>query len=72
MRSHLRQMSWYFPQILLSFYMCDPKRIDITILVSVSGASTYKCPYIWSRDATAPANAPTKPTVRQSTIQRQG
>lgn len=37
MRSHLRQMSWYFPQILLSFYTCDLKRIDITI----TGASEW-------------------------------
>lgn len=61
MRSHLRQMSWYFSQILLYFYMRDPKRINITI-TGASEWSEYRD--IWSRDATAPANVPAKPTER--------
>lgn len=62
MRSHLQQMSWYFPQIFL-FKCVIPRDSTSPSSVPASGVSTRD---IWSRDATAPANVPAKPTVRQT------
>lgn len=67
MRSHLSQMSRYFPQTLLYFTCVLPRELTSLSTVPSSGVSTREG--IWSRDATAPANVPAKPIVRQSAMQ---